>query len=225
MVTSNAYRMDSSAPDVADRNRAIDPDNNLLWRMNVRRMEAEALRDSLLAIAGELDETMGGPELDHAAGMATQRRSLYYRHAQEKQMQFLTLFDAASVNECYQRTESIVPQQALALANSSLSISIARRLATTLAQETSVASREGANRAFVDRAFVRVLCRPPSNDERRECLAFLDRQAALLADPAKLAAFGGGLAIEPKAASDPAQRARENLVHVLLNHHDFISVR
>src|SRR5207249_1645452 len=102
------------------------PDNRYLWRMNTRRMEAEVVRDSVLYVAGQLDLTMGGPELDHNLGLTTKRRSLYYRHAAEKQMEFLLIFDAASVNECYRRAESVVPQQALAMANSSLVLAQSR---------------------------------------------------------------------------------------------------
>src|ERR1700722_5635886 len=114
LVTSAAYRRASTSDAT---NLAADPDNRYLWRMNSRRMEAEVVRDSLLAVAGMLDATMGGPDIDHNPGLVVARRSLYFRHAPEKQMEFLMLFDAASVNECYRRSESIVPQQALALAN------------------------------------------------------------------------------------------------------------
>src|SRR5262249_13630927 len=57
IVTSSAYRMDSSM-DAA--NAALDPENRYLWRMNARRMEAEVVRDSVLHVAGQLDETLGG---------------------------------------------------------------------------------------------------------------------------------------------------------------------
>ena len=52
IVTSNAYRQQSSIAAANDPNRAIDPDNSALWRMNVRRMEAEIIRDSTLARRG-----------------------------------------------------------------------------------------------------------------------------------------------------------------------------
>src|SRR5262249_22372212 len=61
MVTSSAYRMESTT-DTA--NAGIDEDNRWLWRMNARRMEAEIIRDSVLAVAGRLDRTFGGAELD-----------------------------------------------------------------------------------------------------------------------------------------------------------------
>src|SRR5262249_9692309 len=96
IVTSAAYRRDS-APD--SDGLAKDPENTLLWRMNVRRMESEAVRDGVLYVSGALDPTFGGPELDQAGALTTFRRSLYYRHAPEKQSEFLRLFDAANMNE------------------------------------------------------------------------------------------------------------------------------
>src|SRR5262249_929107 len=115
MVTSSAYRM-ASTPD--SEAVAIDPDNKYYWRMPSRRSEAEVIRDTIFAMAGTLDLTMGGPALDHARGLDLPRRSLYFRHAEDKQVGFLKIFDGPSAIECYQRPESTVPQQALALANS-----------------------------------------------------------------------------------------------------------
>jgi hypothetical protein len=215
IMASEAYRMDSS-PDAEDL--AKDPENLRLWRWNAHRLEAEAVRDSLLHVAGTLDLRRGGPDLDAAQGLTVPRRSLYFRHAAEKMMPFLEMFDAASVVECYERTESIVPQQALALSNSGLSQEVARRVAASLAPVA------GDPAAFVDAAYRRVLGRAPSPAEAGECSAFLDRQARLLSEPKALAAFpGSGSSVAPSA--DPAQRAREDLVHVLLNHHDFVTVR
>ena len=189
MVTSATYRADSR-PDPASA--AIDPDNRYLWRMNPRRMEAEVVRDSVLAVAGRLDLTVGGPDLDYEQGLTTFRRSLYYRHANEKQMLFLTVFDAANVNECYRRTASIVPQQALALANSSLTADNARAVAARMGPT-------GDDAAFVQAAFRCVLGRPPTPAEADECVQFL-----VAAEPVK---------------------SRERLIHVLFNHHDFVTIR
>ncbi len=97
---------------------------------------------------------MGGPDIDHQAGLTVPRRSLYFRHAAEKQMEFLQIFDAAGVTECYRRKESILPQQALALANSDLSLRQARRLARTLSCESGSDSL-----SFVTAAFEHVLAR------------------------------------------------------------------
>jgi hypothetical protein len=164
LVTSAAYRRDSAA-DAAGL--AKDPENRLLWRMNVRRMESEAVRDGVLYLAGALDPARGGPELDQESALRTTRRSLYYRHAPEKQAEFLRLFDAANVNECYERSESIIPQQALALANSVLVETQARALAGKLGKEAP------EDDAYVDAAFLTVLGRHPSAAERTECAEFL----------------------------------------------------
>src|SRR5262249_39687385 len=65
IVTSNTYQMQSSSDDA---NQVIDPENQYLWRMNSRRMEAEIVRDSILQVAGLLDHTMGGPEIEESKG-------------------------------------------------------------------------------------------------------------------------------------------------------------
>jgi hypothetical protein len=215
IVTSATYRMDSGEGEGAEHNRAADPDNRYLWHAPVRRMEAELVRDSVLQVAGKLDLTMGGPELDPSAGLTTARRSLYYRHAHEKQMTFLQLFDAASPNECYRRQHSVVPQQALALANSPLALTQARALASQFKDEKD----------FVGAAFEAVLSRLPAPGERAACDAFLQEQSARLAHPAKLSAFTSGDKPAVAPSPDPAQRARENLVHVLINHNDFVTIR
>jgi hypothetical protein len=216
LVTSTAYRMDS-VPDPASL--ALDPENRWLWRMNPRRMESEVVRDSVLYVAGKLDLSRGGPEIAFNQGLAVPRRSLYFQHAAEKQVEFLLLFDAANVTECYERTESVVPQQALAMANSTLVLDQSRRLAGALSRE----SEDGA--AFLTRAFVRILGRLPTPEERAECRSFLATQAELLRDPSHLKACPGGGGSETAPSTDPAQRAREDLVQVLFNHNDFVTIR
>src|SRR5438552_17483577 len=129
IVTSSTYRM-ASTREEADAK--IDPDNIYLWRMPSRRMEAELVRDNLLYLAGNLDLTMGGPEIDHKLGLTSKRRSIYLRTAAEKEVEFLKLFDNASVTECYMRKPSVMPQQALALANSELALNQAEALSQKL---------------------------------------------------------------------------------------------
>ncbi len=178
------------------------------------------MRDSLLYVAGQLDLTCGGPEIDHNQGLSSRRRSLYFRHAAEKQMTLLKLFDAAAVNECYQRKESIVPHQALALANSELSLVQARLLARALAD-----SHGSDNSEFITAAFEQVLTRPPTSDEMGACAAFLDQQAELLESKQPQVSGTSAAADGARPSVDPALRSRENLVHVLLNHHEFVTVR
>jgi hypothetical protein len=215
IVTSATYRM-ASTTDAA--NVAIDRDNQFLWHMPSRRMEAEVVRDCIFFVAGKLDPTMGGPEIDYHQGLTTPRRSLYFRHAAEKEMEFLKLFDCAAVTECYQRKESIMPQQALALANSEVTLVHARLVARQLADRIG-----SDNLAFTTAAFERVLSRPPTDQELAECAGFLGRQAQRYQQTRHDAPRGNQDAKVP--ATDPALRARESLVHVLMNHNDFVTVR
>jgi len=203
MVTSTTYRMETNHDPA---NAARDTDNRYLWRMNARRMTAEQVRDSVLFVAGELDVTAGGPEIDHNAGMTVKRRSLYFRHAPEKLMTFLELFDAANPVECYKRSESVAPQQALALANSPLTQAHSRLLAGKLS------AKHADDGAFIASAFEAVLSRPATTAERETCARFLIEQAE-------------ALSTKKLTPADANRRARESLVHVLMNHNDFVTVR
>lgn len=192
ILTSQAYRMRSSAGTADHPNAALDPDNIYLWRMNSRRMEAETVRDSLLHLAGRLDPAMGGPEIDAIQAQDSQRRSIYLQHTPDVPSVFMKVFDSANPAECYERNESVVPHQALAMANSKLS----REQAKAVAQRLGPAEAP----AFVDLAFEAVLGRPASSAEKAAAVKFLLDTAG------------------PAAA-------RENLVHVLLNHNDFVTIR
>jgi hypothetical protein len=223
IVTSRAYRRTSSPPP-GSRATELDPTNRLVWRMNPRRMEAELVRDNLLAVAGTLETALGGPDLDQASALTTGRRSLYYRHAPEKQAVFLTVFDAANSEACYRRDVSVVPQQSLALVNSTLARAQARRLAAQLSESPG----EGVcgDDAFVEAAFERVLGRAPDDHERDICARFLAEQGRPRDDAAldpPFAAQGPEPTVPPSV--DVHQRARENLVHALFNHHEFVTIR
>ena len=188
IATSRTYRM-ASTPDESDAK--IDPDDIALWRMPTRRMEAELVRDNLLYVSGALDLMRGGPDIDNMQGLASKRRSIYLRTAAEKEVEFLKIFDGPSVNECYQRHPTVLPQQSLALANSELTQAQAKALAKQLGDDAE---------AFVRGSFQRVLARVPTEEELRTCREFLSK------------ASDGG-------------RARENLILVLFNHNDFVTIR
>ena len=216
IVTSSTYRM-ASTPDAA--NLAKDRDNRYLWRMSSRRMDAEIVRDNVLHVAGQLDPKLGGPDIDQNLGLTVKRRSLYFRHAPEKEMVFLSLFDGPNPLECYRRKDTVVPQQALALANSELALVQSRLLARSLARTAGADDSR-----FIQEAFLRVLARPATPAEFRECLAFLAEQSkrpgAQQASGTTAAPTDGS-----KPSADPVLRARENLVLVLLNHNDFVTIR
>lgn len=217
LVTSRVYRL-ASTHDAAQT--ALDADNRFLARMPTRRMEAELVRDAVLHVAGRLDLSAGGADIDYAQGLAVPRRSLYFRHAAEKQMTFLKIFDAAAVSECYRRKSSVMPQQALALANSELTIAQARQLARSWNQAGLTDPAE-----FVQAAFEQILTRTVSAAELEACLRFLESQAQRIAAGAlEETAATTDLSDVSRPAADSALQARESLIHVLINHHDFVTV-
>ncbi|WP_029247508.1 DUF1553 domain-containing protein [Schlesneria paludicola] len=225
IVTSQTYRQQSQVGADDASNLALDADNLYLWRANSHRMEAEAIRDATLCASGRLDLTRGGPELDENAGMDVPRRSLYFRNSKEKKMTFLDTFDRPNVVDCYRRTESIIPQQALALANSSLLYAESRRLAGVLSQRVGSDDQPGTTKQFILAAYQQILSRDPSESELQECDAFLTAQTERYRHPDGLQKFPTGTANSVAPSEIPHQRARENLVHVLFNHNDFIHVR
>jgi hypothetical protein len=216
--------MASTAAGTSTANVALDRDNRYLWRMNTRRLESELVRDSIFYVAGNLDLTRGGPDLACALASTTPRRSIYFQHANEKQNKFLELFDSASVEECYRRSESVVPQQALALANSDVTLNESRLLARKLSDLAAKEKARDPDQAFVTVAYEQILGRVPTIAEATECQHFLRSQAELLHDPTKLSAIVGGTKATVTAATDPIQRARENLTLVLYNHNDFVTI-
>jgi hypothetical protein len=232
IVTSSTYRMASAGP--VSAGRSTDPENRYLWRANVRRMEAEVVRDSLLHLAGRLDAGRGGEDLDPATDATVGRRSLYFRHTPDEKPLLLEVFDAANPSECFERTESIIPQQALALANSDFTQAQARLIARRLVAEAPPHPRplspEGRGEKmtdadFVTAAFEQVLARPPLAEERTRCEAFLVQHAGLLFGGKGLTpgTVGGPSVVPP--SPDPGMRAREDLVHVLLNYNEFVTIR
>ena len=205
IVTSQTYRLSSSASDAAPETLARDPDNRYYWRANPVRVEAEVVRDSLLYLAGELDLTQGGPPVP-INDEASRRRSLYFLHSHNDEQKFLSMFDAAGVQECYRRAESIVPQQALALENSQLTASAVEKIAQRIAAATPGA----ADREFIRAAFLTVLSVEPTEAEQGVAAAGLAR----LTEAARRA-----------KRPDPEVQARRGLIHALVNHNDFITVR
>ncbi len=225
IVTSNTYRMQSASKN--NPALALDADNRWLWRFPARRMEAEVVRDSILQVVGELDPRLGGPPLENKLEAASRRRSLYFSVYPEDggHPKFLELFDAPDPCDCYRRSESIVPQQALVLTNSRLLLDqsrlLARKLWSPIAETPAAAQTR--QKAFVVAAFEQVLSRRPSSQELALCQEFLGKQGELLRTtrPQSLKSDAASTAPSP----DPAMRARESLVRALFSHDDFITMR
>jgi len=200
IVTSAAYRMSSSVAD-GESNLAKDPDNMLWWRRTPIRIEAEAVRDSILALAGQLDPTIGGPSVPTDSQTDSKRRSLYFFHSNNERNLFLTTFDEANVKECYRREQSIVPQQALALSNSRLVQDCTKLIAARFGADVS----PGDDPAFVRKAF-------------RGVLGFAPQEAELAASVETMEAWR-------KIPDTTPDQARAHFVWALLNHNDFVTMR
>ena len=116
-----------------------------------------------------------------------------------------------------------MPQQALALLNSQFALRQSGVLADKLWSEAAAAmTSEERQIRFVSLAYEAILSRQPTDVERDACVAFMASQSQLLAKPDQLTPFG---AEKSANEADPESRARAGLVHVLINHNDFVSIR
>ena len=115
IVTSAAYRQASHRPlDEVVRAARIDPENRLLWKQTVRRLDAEEIRDAMLAVSGELDPRIGGP----AEASSQNRRSIETRILRNAPDAFLTAFDAPDGSGSTPRRDTTTTStQALLLLN------------------------------------------------------------------------------------------------------------
>ncbi len=208
MLRSNAYRMSSTHPEQRKQSEA-DPNNEMLWRMNWARLDAESLRDSLLALSGRLNPAKGGPGvlLDVPADVADGfeffkwfpspeaeqlRRTVYTFQRRSVVNPMVEVFDGASIAAaCPRRGATTVPTQALTLMNGGLTAAEAKHFAARIVEESGPdASRQ------IDRAFWLTLARPPSEREKIEAKRLF--------------------------AKHPAQRALEHLGAVLFNTNEFL---
>lgn len=125
VVMSNVYKQTSANN---PRYAQIDPNNRLLWRANIRRLDFEALRDSLLVIGGNLDRSTGGKSFD-LQDENSRRRTVYAKIDRARLPEVLNHFDFANPDMTTgKRYETTVPQQALFMMNSPLVVELARKL-------------------------------------------------------------------------------------------------
>lgn len=187
ILQSATYRQSSTwSPASAEK----DPDNRLLWRRSLQRLDAESVRDAMLAVSGDLDETRGGPYVPtrrEESGEVTVdpqapgalRRSVYLQQRRTQVTSLLDVFDAPTiVTNCTRRNPSTIPLQSLSLLNSSFAVQRARSLAARLAREEADLAKR------LDRAFMLAVARAPTTDEARVALAFLERQPLQYPDQA-----------------------------------------
>jgi hypothetical protein len=199
ILLSSAYRQSSKSPIEATAT-AKDPENALVWRFNRRRLDAEEIRDSMLAVSGRLNAKIGGPSvllpIDRELVLLLKRpnlwvttrdksehdrRSLYLIYKRNLRLPFMEVFDKPDMMfSCARREKSTHAPQALELMNGQISNDLADALANRLMKErTTMASR-------VDHGFRLVTGRAPTVKERTRALKYL---AAHSEDPRALKEF------------------------------------
>jgi hypothetical protein len=211
LLLSSSYQM-SSRPDEAGTR--LDPENRLLHRMPVRRLEAEAIRDAILAVSGRLDRTLYGPSVlpyltPHMEGRGRPspgpldgagRRSIYLNARRNFLTPMLVTFDyPVSFGTLGRRGVTASPAQALTLMNDPFVVEEAARWARRVRTEPGLTDEQR-----VEALYRTALGRPPTAAERRGALLFVARQA-------------GGLAEGPAEV-----QAWADLCHVLINVKEFI---
>jgi hypothetical protein len=181
-MTSATYRQTSMINDQApmtkqiqnpkskiENGSSLDPENTLLWRQNVRRLEAEVIRDSMLAVSGTLDRALYGPgTLDEGHT----RRSIYFQIKRSKLVPMMQLFDQpeplVSVGE---RPSTTIAPQALAFLNSPYVRTYARTMAKRLRP-----SYERSAETFIQQAYLTSIARLPDSTELSATEAFIESQ-------------------------------------------------
>lgn len=229
ILDSHAYRQTSRRTPVLDRE---DPDNRLLGRMSIRRLESEAIRDSVLAIAGTLNSTMFGEPvsvMEDAVGQIVLgkenldgerkptakidlggevfRRSLYVQVRRTRPLSVLEIFDVPVMTpNCAQRPRSNVAPQSLMLMNSDFIVEFSGRLAERVRSEAGTDPRPQARRAWQLAYGV-----APTPAVVEDLVAFLQKQEQAFAK-------------RPGKSGKPRQQALSSLCQALISANRFIYV-
>jgi hypothetical protein len=207
IMLSTVYRQASSG---SAATRKIDSDGSLYSRFPVRRLDAESLRDRILAAAGRLSSTRFGPAVplvednvgQISAAEDTPRRSIYLQARRSKPVSFLVSFDAPVMTvNCERRISSNSAPQALMLMNSDFVRNQARYFAQRLRNEAPESLEKQ-----VTRAWELAYGRPPEAGESEVALRFVRKQ------------------LEPQKGVDPELAALTNLCQQLLSSNEFLYV-
>ena len=195
IVTSATYRQSAAHPD-GDKQALKDPSNRLLWRANIRRLDAEQIRDSMLLVSGKLDMTSGGPSVS----ASRPRRSIFTEQRRNSPDPLLDVFDSADgFSSTPERNVTTTPTQALLMINSKDSLARAAEFARR------VKSESGDDReSQIAQAYRLAFGRDATDAEIKTALDFFNRQAAR------------------NAAA--ASSVLSDFCHVLLNSNEFLYV-
>ncbi len=235
ILTSTAYRQSTTR---TPHGNTVDPDNRLLAHQSVRRLEAETVRDALLAAAGQLNDKLYGkpvPIMEDDVGQFILgvenkdgeakpgariplhgeefRRSVYVQVRRSRPLAVMEAFDLPTLEpNCTSRTASTVAPQALMLMNNEFTLDSARQMAERLSTEASADPV-----ARIQRAWQIAFGRSPTEAETTAATRFIEQQSTALAAVA-------AAETDPKKAIDPAAWAWTTLCQSLLSTNEFLYV-
>ena len=187
VLTSRAYKQSSRRSSEKNRVEDVDPDNELLWRQNLKRLESELIRDSVLAVSGRLDLHAFGPPAPvtkPASGLSMvepglsrnghNRRSVYIFARRVYPLKFMEIFDSPimAIN-CTRRMNSTTVLQSFAQLNSDFVIHAARDAANQIQKLVKTDSGD-----VIKTSYRMIVGRRPTDDELKACLTFLANQSA-----------------------------------------------
>jgi Protein of unknown function (DUF1553)/Protein of unknown function (DUF1549) len=242
MVLSSAYRQ-ASRTATTPLAKQVDPDNRLLWRMNRSRLEGEALRDNVLAVAGTLNRELGGPmvriplepevyELIFTEGEPDglwsvtidprehTRRSIYLFAKRNVRLPLLEAFDRPdTLTSCPVRPVSTFAPQALILLNGPSLQTQSKQFAARLLRECSFdVDRQ------IDRAYRLALARPPRHSELRMAREFLATQENIIRERLRAHQKVGLIPGIPDSIDPAAAAALADFCLAMLNRNEFLYV-
>jgi hypothetical protein len=223
LMTSRVYLQTSTVGPDNMAAAKTDPENRWLWRMRLRRLEAEVARDCILAASGRLDTTLGGPPVPvepkpdgtyvvPEKGVATPtskwRRTLYLLARRNYHPALLSVFDQPNLTmNCTRRESSAVVLQSLTMLNDPVVV----EQAAALAERVKGEAKSMDQMKHIETAFQLALSREPSAAERQACSELLQKQTA-------------HFIAEKQTAEQTAHQALTQLCHMLLNTSEFIYI-
>jgi hypothetical protein len=221
MMLSRAYQQSSNT---GMQQQNTDPSNQLVWRANVRRLDFESFRDSLLTMSGAMDQTMGGPPVNIIDEPYSFRRSVYGYLDRGNMPDLLMQFDMANPGQPNsQRRSTIVPQQALFLMNSPFVVAVTKRIVA----RPEVARAEN-DRQRILAIYQIVLQRTPSKQEFDLAMAFLitenKNQATEDANARVMTAEAQRLAVaQAKRAAQGGRNQLQNMTSAIVNEGELVA--
>jgi mono/diheme cytochrome c family protein len=221
IMLSTTYRQSSrqGTEAWAAKAKEVDPENRLLWRMNLRRLDAETMRDAVIATAGKLDESIGGPAiplnmqpdgLEVVTDPAGQwRRSVYLTARRTYPLNFLSVFDYPIIDtSCTRRTPSATPLQSLTMMNDKFILDNAARTAERVQK---MAGQDAPAARKIEDAYLLTFQRKPSTTEVEMGEEYLKEQQGIYLNA-------------NETPQDAGRHAFESLTQMLLSSNEFLYV-